>query len=92
MHYTDIRDYNDKAISLLGFTGGSDSKESACNVGDLGSVPVSGRSHRERNGYRLPVFLLGEFHGQKSLAGCSLWGGRELDMTERPAHTHITPK
>ena len=29
---------------------GSDSKESACNVGDLGSIPVSGRSPGEVNG------------------------------------------
>ena len=28
----------------LGFPGGSDSKESACDVGDLGSIPGSGRS------------------------------------------------
>ena len=30
------------------FSGGSDGKESACNVGDLGSVPGSGRSSGER--------------------------------------------
>ena len=30
-----------------GFPGGSDSKESASNVGDLGSIPGSGRSPRE---------------------------------------------
>ena len=29
---------------FLGFPSGSDGKESACNVGDLGSVPGSGRS------------------------------------------------
>ena len=29
------------------FPGGSDSKESACSVGDLGSVPRSGRSPGE---------------------------------------------
>ena len=29
------------------------------------------------------IFLLGEFHGQRSLAGYSLWGHKELDMTER---------
>ena len=29
---------------LLGFLGGSDIKESACNVGDLGSIPGLGRS------------------------------------------------
>ena len=31
-------------------SGGSDSKESACNVRDLGSVPGLGRSPGERNG------------------------------------------
>ena len=29
-----------------------------------------------------PVFLPGEFHGQRSLAGCSPWGHKESDMTE----------
>ena len=29
-----------------------------------------------------PVFLPGEFHGQRSLAGYSPWGHKELDMTE----------
>ena len=33
--------------------GGSDSEESACNVGDLGSIPGSGRSPGEGNGYPL---------------------------------------
>ena len=30
-----------------------------------------------------PVFLPGEFHGQKSLAGYSPWAGKELEMTEQ---------
>ena len=34
----------------LDFRGGSDSKESACNTGDPGSVPGSGRSPGEGNG------------------------------------------
>ena len=29
-----------------------------------------------------PVSLPGEFHGQRSLVGCSPWGHKELDMTE----------
>ena len=29
-----------------------------------------------------PIFLPGEFHGQRSLAGYSPWGRKELDMTE----------
>ena len=35
----------------MGFPGGSDGKESASNVGDLGSIPESGRSPGEGNGY-----------------------------------------
>ena len=30
-----------------------------------------------------PVFLPGEFHGQRSMAGYSPWGHKEWDMTER---------
>ena len=30
-----------------------------------------------------PVFLPGEFHGQRSLTGYRPWGHKELDMTER---------
>ena len=33
-----------KSHGLLSFPGGSDGKESACNEGDLGSIPVLGRS------------------------------------------------
>ena len=37
-----------------GFSGGSDGKESACNVGDPGLIPGLGRSPGERNGNPLP--------------------------------------
>ena len=30
-----------------------------------------------------PIFLPGEFHGQRSLAGYSPWGHKELDMTKK---------
>ena len=40
-------------FKLLDFPGGSDGKESACNVGDLGSIPGLGRSPGEGNGYPL---------------------------------------
>ena len=36
-----------------GFPGGSDSQESACNVGDLDSIPGLGRSPGEENSYPL---------------------------------------
>jgi len=38
---------------LTGFPGGSAGKESACNIGDLGSIPGLGRSPGEGNGYPL---------------------------------------
>ena len=37
----------------MGFPGGSDGIESACNVGDLGSIPGWGRSPGEGNGHPL---------------------------------------
>ena len=37
----------------VGFPGSSDSKESACNVGDPSSITGSGRTPGERNGYPL---------------------------------------
>ena len=56
-------------------------KESACNAGDPGSIPGSGRSPGEGNATHSKV-LPREFDGQKSLGGYSPWGGKELDMTE----------
>ena len=35
-----------------------------------------------------PVFLLGDFHTQRSLVGYSSWGHKELDMTERLTYIH----
>ena len=35
---------------IMGFPGGSDGKASACKVGDLGSIPESGRTPGEGNG------------------------------------------
>ena len=64
---------------LMGFPGGSDSKESACNVGDLGSM---GKIPWRQAWQPTPVFLPGEFPGQRSLAGYSPEGLEESDTTE----------
>ena len=40
-------------VTVPGFPGGSDGKESACNSGDLGLIPGLGRSHGEGNDYPL---------------------------------------
>ena len=42
----------------MGFPGGSDGKESACNAGDLGSIPGSGRFPGEGNGNPLQYSCL----------------------------------
>ena len=45
----------------LYFPGGSDGKDSACNAGDVGSIPGSGRSPGEGNGYPLQYSCLENF-------------------------------
>ena len=45
-------------VYLLGFLGGSDGRESACNAGDLGSIPGLGRYPRKENGYPLQYSCL----------------------------------
>ena len=47
-----------------------------------GSIPGWGKSPGIGNWQPTPVFLLGEFHGQRSLAGYSPLGPEELDTTE----------
>ena len=69
--------------SVWAFPGGSDSKESTCNSGDLGSIPGLGRSPGGGHGNPLQNSCLENPHGQRSLAGYSSWGHKELDMTER---------
>ena len=62
--------------------GGSDVKESTCNAGDLGSIPGLGRSPEEMTWQSTPLFLPGEFLGQRSLVGRSPRGHRESDTPE----------
>ena len=66
-----------------GFPGGSDGKESACNVGDLGSIPGLGRSPGRGHGNPLRYFCLENPHGQRSLRGYCPWARKELDTIEQ---------
>ena len=68
-----------------GFPGGTNGKEPACQYRRpkrpgfhhwIGKIPW--KTARQPS----PVFLPGESHGQRSLAGFSPWGCKELDMTE----------
>ena len=58
---------------------GSDSKESAWNTRDLGSIPGLGRSPGGWKGYPL------QYSGLETSMGCvvSPWGHTELDITEQ---------
>ena len=74
----------------MGFPGGSDGKESACDARDLGSIPGLGRFPGEGNGNLLQFFWLENPHGQRSLAGYSPWSHKELDTTEELALSLLT--
>ena len=50
----------------MGFPGGRDGKEYACNAGDLGLITGSGRSMKKGMA-TTPIFLPRKFHGQRSL-------------------------
>ena len=69
-------------ISKRDFPGGSDGKESACNAGDLGSIPGLGQSPGGGHGNPLQYSCLENPHGQRSLAGCSPWGRKESDTNQ----------
>ena len=61
-------------------------KESTCQCRKCSRHRVNpwvGKILWSRKWQPTPVFLLGKFHGQRSLVGYSPWGHKELDMTER---------
>ena len=66
----------------MGLPGGSDSKESACNAGDPGSVPGSGRSPGEGNGNHSSI-LAWRIPWREEPGGLQSMGSQELDTTER---------
>ena len=59
---------------MQGFPGGSDSKESACNAGDLGSILGLERSPEGGHANPLQYSCLEKSHGQRRLMGHSPWG------------------
>ena len=71
----------------MGFPGGSDAKESACSAGDLHSISWSGRFPGDGR-EPIPVFLPGESHVQKSLAGHSRWG-RQIRHDQETKHSTL---
>ena len=65
-----------------GFLGGSDGEEFACNAADLGSIPGSGRSPGEDNGYPLQYSFLENFMDRGAWQA-PVHGDAESDTTEQ---------
>ena len=53
----------------MGFPGGSDGKESTCNVGNLGSIPGLGRSREGGYSNLFQYSYLENLHGKRRLTG-----------------------
>ena len=64
-------------LVIYGLPCGSAGKESACNAGDLASIPGLGRSPGEGKGYPL------QYSGLENSMDCIIHGVAESDMTER---------
>ena len=78
------------ASQCMDFPGSSAGKESACNTGDPSSIPGLGSSPGKRIGYPLQYSCLENHHGQRSLAGHSPGGCKELDTTVSDGAQHST--
>ena len=67
---------------FMGFPGGSDGKELACNAGDMGLIPGTA-THSSTLAWRIPM--------DSGAWRASPWGCKELDMTEQlsTAHTFV---
>ena len=69
---------------MRGVPGGASGEEPACQCRRhkrRGFYPWIGKIPWRRKYHPSPVFLPGESHGQRSLAGYSPWGRKELDRT-----------
>ena len=65
----------------MGFPGSPTDKESACNVGESGLIPGSGRSPEEGISYPLQYF------GLENFMDCIVYGVAK-SQTERPSLSH----
>ena len=79
----------------MGFPGGASGKEPAYQCRRLKRLefdPWVRRIPWGRAWQPTPLFLPGESHGQRSLAGYSPWGRKESDMTEATWHARVAVK
>ena len=76
-------------LVFLGFPCGSDGKESACNVGDLGLIPGLGRS--SGGGHGTPVFLLVESSSTEEPGGLQFMGSQRVRHDSVTKHNRGRP-
>ena len=76
-----------KSVVVWGFPGGSEGKVSACNAGDLGLIPRSGRSPEEGNGNPLQYSCL-KIPWTEKPGRLQSMGSQRVDTTER-LHCHL---
>ena len=69
---------------MAGFPCGSAGKESTCNAGDPGSIPVLGRSPGEEKGYPL------QYSGLKNPMDCIVHGVAKSQTQLNDFHFHDT--
>ena len=72
-----------KVMLLMGLPCGSAGKESACNVGDLGSIPGLGRSPGEERGYPL------QYSGLENSRDCIVHGVAKSQTRLSDVHFHF---
>ena len=75
-------------MRVMGFPGGAGSKGFTCHCKRHGFDSWVRKIPWRRKWLPTSVFLPGESHGQRSLAGYSPWGRKELDTAEHTAYTY----
>ena len=83
----------DESMEPWVFPGSTSGKESACQCRRHKRCrfnPWIRKIPWRRTWKSTPVFLLGEYHGQRKLVGYSPWGLNELDMTMHLSTSHGT--
>ena len=73
----------------MGFPGGSESKESACNAGDPDLIPESGRSSGEGNGYPLQYSCLENSTDREEPGRLQRAGHNQPSLSFSHTHTHL---
>ena len=83
MRQINRRKFKQKFNDMNGLPWWLEGKESACSAGDMGSIPESGRSPGEGNGYPLQYSCLENSMNGGAWGTIVLWGHKESDTPEQ---------